>query len=93
MEITISRVTEGIAIMNQEIIELYKMDESITFSKLIELLLSKNLEEAIVLKNTVNDPSEAENELVNLVTALVADYNTKVTELAEFIKTQGIQSK
>jgi len=93
MEITISRVTEGIAIMNQEIIEVYKMDESITFSKFIELLLSKNLEEEITLKNTINDPSEAENELVNLVTALVADYNLKVIELAGFIKTQNVQSK
>lgn len=93
MEITISRVTEGIAIMNQEIIEVYKMDESITFSKFIELLLSKNLEEEITLKNTVNDPSEAENELVNLITALVADYNLKVNELADFIKTQSVQSK
>ncbi|HAX03214.1 MAG: hypothetical protein A2Y45_04570 [Tenericutes bacterium GWC2_34_14] len=92
MEITISRVTEGIAIMNQEIIEVYKMDESITFSKFIELLLSKNLEEEITLKNTINDPSEAENELVNLVTALVADYNLKVIELADFIKTQNVQS-
>ncbi len=91
MEITISRVTEGIAIMNQEIIEVYKMDESITFSKFIELLLSKNLEEEITLKNTINDPSEAENELVNLVTALVADYNLKVIELADFIKTQNVQ--
>lgn len=93
MEITISRVTEGIAIMNQEIIEVYKMDESITFSKFIELLLSKNLEEEITLTNTINDPSEAENELVNLVTALVADYNLKVIELADFIKTQNVQSK
>ena len=92
MEITISRVTEGIAIMNQEIIEVYKMDESITFSKFIELLLSKNLEEEITLKNTINDPSEAENELVKLVTALVADYNLKVIELADFIKTQNVQS-
>ncbi|MBU1092976.1 MAG: hypothetical protein KKH01_00790 [Firmicutes bacterium] len=79
--------------MNQEIIEVYKMDESITFSKFIELLLSKNLEEEITLKNTINDPSEAENELVNLVTALVADYNLKVIELAGFIKTQNVQSK
>ncbi len=91
MEIIISRVAEGIAIVNQEIIEVYKMDESITFSKFIELLLSLNLKEEIALKNTINDPSEAENELVNLLTALVADYNLKVIELADFIKTQNVQ--
>lgn len=90
MEITISRVAEGIAIVSKEIIEVYKMDESITFSKFIELLLSKNLEEEIALISTINDPSEAENELVNLLIALVNDYNLKVIELAEFIKGQSI---
>jgi len=88
MEITLSRSSIALRLSEKELIEEYKLDESITLSKFIGFLLSHNLEEKVDFINTVNDPNEPEKELINLITSLIEDYNKKVIELTDFISLQ-----
>ncbi|MCX4364395.1 MAG: hypothetical protein OSJ70_01290 [Bacilli bacterium] len=66
-------------------IESYSFDKEINFSGLINFLLNQNLSKQIEINDTLNDKSEAEENLINIIFELVDDYNSKVKEMKEFV--------
>lgn len=88
MEIKLIRKNNAIQIEHTDLIEEYNLSESITFAKLMEFLLSNNLNENILLTNNVDNPNDAEVELIGIISALIVDYNNKVVELNIFLDEQ-----
>lgn len=88
MEIKLIRKNNAIQIEHNDLIEEYNLSESITFTKLMEFLLSNNLNENILLTNNVDNPNDAEVELIGIISALILDYNNKVIEMNTFLDEQ-----
>lgn len=89
MELIITRLDDAIVIKKaDELIEDYKLDKEVNFKGLIKLLLGQNLSEEIKLSDDVDSKTEAEENLVKIINDIVNDYNSKVTEFAEFVKNQ-----
>lgn len=73
-------------IENQKVIEEYKFDNEINFSKLMEYLLSLNLSKKITLDDKVSDKKVEEENLLKIITNIINDYNNKTEELENFKK-------
>lgn len=73
-------------IENQKVIEEYKFDNEINFSKLMEYLLSLNLSKKITLDDKVSDKKVEEENLLKIITNIINDYNNKTEELETFKK-------
>ncbi len=71
---------------NQKIIEEYKFDNEINFSKLMEYLLSLNLSKKITLDDKVSNKKLEEENLLKIITNIINDYNNKTEELETFKK-------
>lgn len=71
---------------NQKVIEEYKFDNEINFSKLMEYLLSLNLSKKIILYDRVSDKKVEEENLLKIITNIINDYNKKIEELEAFKK-------
>ena len=87
MEIIIARVEESIVIKkNDTLIEDYKLDKEVNFKLLVKLLLEQNLTEKIEIKDTVEEKTDAEENLIKIINEIIIDYNKKVDEYYDFIK-------
>lgn len=75
---------EKIIIKDTKEIESYDFNSEINFKKLISYLLKKNLSVKINLENKIEEPSEAEENLIELINKIINDYNSKVDELEKF---------
>lgn len=73
---------------NNNEIEEYNFDTEINFSKYIEFLLSKNLSEQVEIENSIENPTEAEENLIKIINSIKNDYNSKVEELKKYIEEQ-----
>ena len=73
-------------IENQKVIEEYKFDNEINFSKLMEYLLSLNLSKKITLDDKVSDKKVEEENLLKIIINIINDYNNKTEELENFKK-------
>ena len=82
----IVRNEDKIVIRDDKEIESYDFNSEINFNKLINYLLKNNLSKRINLDNNINDPSEAEDNLIKLIQKIINDYNIKVEELDKFKK-------
>ena len=71
-------------IENQQIIEEYKFDNEINFSKLMEYLLSLNLSKEIKIEDKVLNKKKEEENLIKIIINIVNDYNRKTEELKKF---------
>ena len=71
-------------IENHQIIEEYKFDSEINFSKLMEYLLSLNLSKEIKVEDKVLDKKIEEENLIKIIINIVNDYNRKTEELKKF---------
>ena len=71
---------------NQKVIEEYKFDNEINFSKLMENLLSLNLSKKITLDDKVSNKKLEEENLLKIITNIINDYNNKTEELETFKK-------
>ena len=71
---------------NQKVIEEYKFDNEINFSKLMEYLLSLNLSKKITLDDKVSNKKLEEENLLKIITNIINDYNNKTEELETFKK-------
>ena len=71
-------------IENHQIIEEYKFDNEINFSKLMEYLLSLNLSKEIKVEDKVLDKKIEEENLIKIIINIVNDYNRKTEELKKF---------
>ncbi len=71
-------------IENQQVIEEYKFDNEINFSKIMEYLLSLNLSKKIALEDKVLDKKIEEENLIKIITNIINDYNKKTEELKNF---------
>lgn len=71
---------------NQKVIEEYKFDNEINFSKLMEYLLSLNLSKKITLDDKVSNKKLEEENLLIIITNIINDYNNKTEELETFKK-------
>ncbi len=65
-------------------IEKYAFDKEINFRKFIDYLLSLNLSKEITIEDTIDDKTEAEENLILLINSIKVDYNNKVKELISF---------
>lgn len=66
------------------VIESYSLTEEINFSKLVEYLLGMNLSNRVELVNNLEDLSEDEGNLINLIDRIIIAYNERVDNLKEF---------
>lgn len=80
----IIRKEDKIVIKDSSEIESYDFDSEINFKKLVNYLLKKNLSEKVDLNVCVDDLSEAEENLINLIKKIIDDYNDKVDEFETF---------
>ena len=71
---------------NQKVIEEYKFDNEINFSKLMEYLLSLHLSKKITLDDNVSNKKLEEENLLKIITNIINDYNNKTEELETFKK-------
>ena len=69
---------------NKQVIEEYKFDNEINFSKLMEYLLSLNLSKKIKIEDKVSDKKTEEENLIKIITDIINDYNNKTEELKKF---------
>lgn len=74
-------LTEG-----NEVIETYSLAEEINFKKLIEYLLGLNLSKKIDFINEIENITDDEENLINLIYKIITSYNERVDNLNEFKK-------
>lgn len=87
MQLKMNKINEIINISdNENIIEYYKLSETIDFNKLISYLLTKELKEKINLIVGDFQKNEQENVLIGLINDIVNDYNNKVDDFDNFVK-------
>ena len=65
-------------------IETYRLTEEINFKKLVEYLLGLNLSKKIDFVNEIDDITDDEENLINLINKIIISYNEKVDNLNEF---------
>lgn len=65
-------------------IESYSLTEEINFKKLVEYLLGLNLSKKIDFVNKIDDFTDDEENLINLINKIIISYNEKVDNLNEF---------
>lgn len=72
-------LTEG-----NEVIETYSLAEEINFKKLVEYLLGLNLSKKIDFINEIENITDDEENLINLIYKIITSYNERVDKLNEF---------
>lgn len=78
---------------NNNVIEEYDFQDTINFEKLIKKLLSNNLKQKYEIKSQIQDMTEEEKNLVQLITQIINDYNDKVAEFSDFVEKNKIDVK
>lgn len=73
-------------IEDELVIEEYDFESEINFKKLIDYLLSKNLDSKINNNIKIDGVDETEKVLYSIIKDLIDDYNSKVEEFNEFKK-------
>lgn len=71
---------------DSDLIEEYDFQDTINFEKLIKKLLSNNLKQKYIIENKIEGMSDEEENLVQLITEIINDYNDKVDEYNNFIE-------
>jgi hypothetical protein len=66
-------------------IETYKLDEAIDFKLLVEFLLKDELSTSYTLEDFVDNPTNAEKDLISLVKDIIDKYNLKKSDFDKFI--------
>lgn len=69
---------------DETIIEEYKFNEEINFSKLMSSLLKLNLSKLILLEDRTTNTTPEEENLKKLIANIINDYNSKVAEFQKF---------
>ncbi|MFW6047438.1 MAG: hypothetical protein ACOCP4_06620 [Candidatus Woesearchaeota archaeon] len=89
MAINIKRNENNIELLTEEdtIIETYKVDSEITFEGLIEYLIKLDFETKLNLVK-LDDSTEKEELLVEMINRIIQDYNNKVEEFQTFCEEQ-----
>lgn len=70
----------------KELIEEYDFQDTINFEKLIKKLLSSNLNYKYDVNNNIKNMNNEEENLVQLITEIVDDYNIKVDIYNDFVE-------
>ena len=65
-------------------IEKYNFEKEINFEKFITYLLNLNLSVKVNIEDTIEEKTEAEDNLVKLIINIKDNYNEKVDELKTF---------
>lgn len=65
-------------------IEQYNLDKEINFKKYVQYLLSLNLSKEIEIIDSIDNKTEAEENLIMLINRIKEDYNGKVKDLANY---------
>ena len=71
---------------NDNKIEKYNFEKEINFQELVNFLLNKNLSEKIIITDNIDKKDEKEENLINLITGIIEDYNNKVDDYNQFVK-------
>ena len=69
-----------------EVIEEYDFQDTINFEKLVKKLLSNNLKQQYEIANKIQNMNDEEENLVQLITEIIKDYNAKVAAYNDFIE-------
>ena len=75
------------------LIEEYDFQDTINFEKLIKKLLSENLKQKYEIENKLHDMTDEEENLVQLITEIINDYNDKVDEFNDFVEKNKMGNK
>ena len=78
---------------DNEVIEEYDFQDTINFEKLIKKLLSENLKQKYEIENKLHDMTDEEENLVQLITEIINDYNDKVDEFNDFVEKNKMDNK
>lgn len=72
-------------------IESYKMDEAIDLKNLIEFLLKDELNTIFEIENLIDNPTDSEKDLIELIMEVIKNYNAKKNEMDKFLLSQKEQ--
>lgn len=72
-------------------IESYKMDEAIDLKNLIEFLLKDELKTIFEIENLIDNPTDSEKDLIELIMEVIKKYNSKKNEMDKFLLSQKEQ--
>jgi len=72
-------------------IESYKMDEAIDLKNLVDFLLKDELNTIFEIENLIDNPTDSENDLIELIMEVVKNYNAKKNEMDKFLLSQKEQ--
>ena len=76
-----------------EVIEEYDFQDTINFEKLVKKLLSNNLKQQYEIANKIQNMNDEEENLVQLITEIIKDYNAKVATYNDFIEKNKVDEK
>lgn len=76
-----------------EVIEEYDFQDTINFEKLVKKLLSNNLKQQYEIANKIQNMNDEEENLVQLITEIIKDYNAKVAAYNDFIEKNKADEK
>lgn len=76
-----------------EVIEEYDFQDTINFEKLVKKLLSNNLKQQYEIDNKIQNMNDEEENLVQLITEIIKDYNAKVAAYNDFIEKNKADEK
>ena len=76
-----------------EVIEEYDFQDIINFEKLVKKLLSNNLKQQYEIANKIQNMNDEEENLVQLITEIIKDYNAKVAAYNDFIEKNKADEK
>lgn len=72
-------------------IESYKMDEAIDLKNLVEFLLKDELKTIFEIENLIDNPTDSEKDLIELIMEVIKKYNSKKNEMDKFLLSQKEQ--
>lgn len=72
-------------------IESYKMDEAIDLKNLVDFLLKDELNTIFEIENLIDNPTDSENDLIELIMEVIKNYNAKKNEMDKFLLSQKEQ--
>ena len=73
-------------------IETYSFNDEIDFSELIKCLCKKDFSSYFEFKDELGDKNDAESVLVSVINELINDYNSKVDEYEQFLKSRETEN-
>ena len=79
--------------VGSEVIEEYDFQDTINFEKLVKKLLSNNLKQQYEIANKIQNMNDEEENLVQLITEIIKDYNAKVAAYNDFIEKNKADEK